>query len=304
MEEELHQEITEEERLSQLWGRKVTLEGLQMFVKVIHPKAEKLVQTFLPSLQSKLLRIFGGIQLPPDSAGDAKSAELLELEHITAPVIPEVVNITVKFFLEELEMEEKIKAASAEVGRLLTGTAAPFLSQYGDISRYLLLGVCTTAGRYMVRAIFKEMELHSKTFKQIDNESAFCLREGVISAIQDMDPEVQTPASSQSSSEWLKEGLLEERGASPEVSATNVFVVVASAESLNEAPLEESETSPEVALRESLQEEHLEEMVASPEFKVLQEEVEAENVIVKKKKKKERMRAFFRGIWRKMSCCF
>lgn len=37
--------------------------------------------------------------------------ELLELENITAPVVPDMVNIAFKFLLEELETEWKTEAA-------------------------------------------------------------------------------------------------------------------------------------------------------------------------------------------------
>ncbi|CAK6967394.1 uncharacterized protein LOC122870377 [Scomber scombrus] len=45
------------------------MEGLRIFVPVIRPKAVKSVQTLLPSLHSKLLKVFGGIRLHPVSAG-------------------------------------------------------------------------------------------------------------------------------------------------------------------------------------------------------------------------------------------
>ena len=87
IEQEVQEELDEEKRLSQLLNRKVTLEGLQMFVTVFRPKAEKAVQTYLPSLFSKLLKYFGGSRIPPVSSGDAKPGELLELQQSTAPVI-------------------------------------------------------------------------------------------------------------------------------------------------------------------------------------------------------------------------
>ncbi|XP_042243869.1 solute carrier family 25 member 47-B isoform X2 [Thunnus maccoyii] len=100
------------------------------------------------------------------------------------------------FLLEEPESEAKTEAASTEVGRLLIDSAVPCLSQYGPVSTPLLLEVCTVAGWYVVIAIFEKFDHHSKTFHLMDyDESSFSAREGVISAIQDMDCEVQTAAS-------------------------------------------------------------------------------------------------------------
>lgn len=76
----------------------------------------------------------------------------------------------------------------------------------------------------MGKAIYNSLEKHSKSFKQMDyDESFFSAREGIITAIQDMEDEVQTPASSQaehqlSTSEVLEEGHVEEREASSPVS--------------------------------------------------------------------------------------
>lgn len=65
MEQEVQEELDEEKQLSQLLNRKVTLEGLQMFVTVFRPKAEEAVRTYPPSLFSKLLKYFGGSHIPP-----------------------------------------------------------------------------------------------------------------------------------------------------------------------------------------------------------------------------------------------
>ncbi len=73
-----------------------------MFVSVVHSGAEEDVQTFLPSLHSKPLKIFGGIHITsgPLCTVDTKPAELLELGQRAAPLVPEVVDTVLKFFLE------------------------------------------------------------------------------------------------------------------------------------------------------------------------------------------------------------
>ncbi|XP_078114085.1 uncharacterized protein LOC144522689 [Sander vitreus] len=206
MEQELLEELDKEKRLSHLFNKKVTLEGLQMFVSVIHPEAERDVQTFLPALHSKLLKIFGGIQIASYllAAEDAKPAEFLEFEQSAAALVPEVVDTALKFLLEEPEQVMKSEAASAEIGK----------HQISPIYRF---------------------DKCSKSFKLIDyDESYYHATEGVISAIQDMDYEVQTDASSQAH-HHLEEELLEKREASSEVS---------SSEELEKELVEDREASP------------------------------------------------------------
>ncbi|XP_039997468.1 uncharacterized protein LOC120797681 [Xiphias gladius] len=167
MEQELLEELNKEEQLSQLLGRKVTLEGVQMFVSVVRPAAEEEVRNLLPSLHSKLLGILCGIQttIGSLSAGDTKPTELLALEESTAPLVPEVVETTLKFFLEEPERENKSEAASAEIGKLLAN------SMDYDQSFF--------SAREGVISAIQDME----TWRH---------GEGVISAIQEMEYEAQT----------------------------------------------------------------------------------------------------------------
>ncbi|XP_042251577.1 uncharacterized protein LOC121885859 [Thunnus maccoyii] len=290
IEQEVQEELDEEKRLSQLLNRKVTLEGLQMFVTVFRPKAEKAVRTYLPSLFSKLLKYFGGSHIPPVSSGDAKPQELLDLQKSTAPVIQEVINTTLKFLLEEPKSAGQIEAASVEVGRLLRDSAAPCLPRYGPLSAAPLLGVCTIAAGFMVKSIFKEFDRYSqKIFHIMDyDDSFFSARENVIFAIQDMENRVQAaacrPQPQLSTAVGSQEGPLEEKTASPEVSLDETSAVRTSSSS-------RLETNVIVYME--------------PELEVLQEELEAEDFGVQRKmKRKKRVRAFFHGIWRAMSRCF
>eukprot|EP00064_Thunnus_orientalis_P007896 superscaffoldBa00000903_g7918 len=290
IEQEVQDELDEEKRLSQLLNRKVTLEGLQMFVTFFRPKAEKAVRTYLPSLFSKLLKYFGGSRIPPVSSGDAKTGQQLELQQSTAPVIQEVINTTLKFLLEEPESADQIEAASIVVGRLLSDSAAPCLPQTFHIMDY--------------------------------DDSLFSAREDVIFAIQDMDNRMQTaacrPQPQLSTSEGPQEGLLEEKEVSPEVLLDETTTVKTSMLRLEasviihmepeldqkDGLLEEREASPEVSLdqvtatvRTSLSSRLETNMIVymEPELEVLQEELEAEDFGVKRKMmKKKRVRAFFR----------
>eukprot|EP00064_Thunnus_orientalis_P003764 superscaffoldBa00000320_g3775 len=201
-----------------------------------------------------------------EQEGDAKPGELLELQQSTAPVIQEMINTTLKFLLEEPESADQIEAASVEVGRLLSDSAAPCLPQYGPLSAAPLLAVCTIAARFMVKSILKDFDHHSKTFHIMDyDDSLFSARENVIFAIQDMDNRVQTaacrPQPQLSTSEGSQEGLLEKE-ASPEVLLdetttvrtsmlrleANVIVCMEPELDQKEGFLEEREASPQVSL--------------------------------------------------------
>lgn len=76
----------------------------------------------------------------------------------------------------------------------------------------------------MVEAIYNRLEEHSKSFKLLDyDESFFSAREGIISAIQDMEDKEQV---TRSISEVLEEGLLEVHEVSSPVCLKETATVV------------------------------------------------------------------------------
>lgn len=345
MEQELLETLDEEKRLSQLFRRKVTLDGLQMFVSAVRPGAEEDVRTLLPPLHRKLLRIFGGILITssPLPAGDATPAELLELEQSTAPLVPEVVDTALKFLLEEPEQTpDRTEAASAEIGKLLTDSVVPCLSQFGSVSKTLMLGVITIAARSMFKAICRRFDERSESFYQMDyDQSFFSARDAVISAIQDMDPKSKTPASSQahhrpSTSEGPEEGLPEKRESSLEAASSEQLEegLVETTEtrvSLDEEratrPGDETEDKPDTSVdmkdsdkEQSLVQDSATSLVSLESSLVLNmdEEPQQENMeasetqealvqdpdVKEKKNKKKRVRAFFCGVWKKITSCF
>ena len=321
MEQEVLQELDKEEHLSQLFSRKVTLEGLHMFSSVIRPAAEEDVQTFLPLLHSKLLRIC------QRSTGDAKPAELLEQS--TAALVPEVVDTALKFLLEEPERENKIKAASAEIAKLLMHSAASCLSQFGPVSKDLLRRPCHIGARCMVKAIYKRFDEHSKSFHLMDyDESYYSATEGVISAVQDMDHEVQTDTSSQAvcldeeidslPDDATKDASTQDETLVQDSSDHEVQTDTSSQAhlQLEEGPLEERGTSPEVTSLEELETRLVEKRGASPQVSVDEEidtlpddvtkdaSSQAETLVQDcAKKKKKGVKAFFCCFWKKMTCC-
>ncbi|XP_018543477.1 uncharacterized protein LOC108890899 [Lates calcarifer] len=144
MEQELREELEKEKRLSLQFSRKVTVEGLQMFLSVIRPKAEQDVWTFLGHLSNKLLSSFTDAH----TSKQAKLALLTKLHFATRPLVTQMVDIALQFLLDEPEPVVEVKrsqtggsvesrdssltsalrnrseAASAEIGRLLADTAA------------------------------------------------------------------------------------------------------------------------------------------------------------------------------------
>ncbi|XP_034548128.1 uncharacterized protein LOC117819037 isoform X2 [Notolabrus celidotus] len=224
MEEELLEQLEKEKQLSLLFNRKVSLKGLQKFITSIRPGAEKVVQFFLPSLHRKLLQMFLSINIPRDgiSAGDPIPVDLLELEQFTAPVVPQVVDSALKLLLEEPEQVNREEAANAEISQLLMQCVVPYLSCHVTVNDTLVLGLCKIMAKFMVKAIKKNIDMHSKSFEQMDeNESCSSARDKVITAIRDMTEKAKTDTSSRahtqiSNSHQAEDSSLEKRGTSLE----------------------------------------------------------------------------------------
>ncbi|XP_034548940.1 uncharacterized protein LOC117819599 [Notolabrus celidotus] len=224
MEEELLEQLEKEKQLSLLFNRKVSLKGLQKFITSIRPGAEKVVQFFLPSLHRKLLQMFLSINIPRDgiSAGDPIPVDLLELEQFTAPVVPQVVDSALKLLLEESEQVNREEAANAEISQLLMQCVVPYLSCHVTVNDTLVLGLCKIMAKFMVKAIKKTIDEHSKFFEQMDeNESCSSARDKVITAIRDMTEKAKTDTSSRahiqiSNSHQAEDSSSEKRGTSLE----------------------------------------------------------------------------------------
>ncbi|XP_034546893.1 uncharacterized protein LOC117818238 isoform X2 [Notolabrus celidotus] len=224
MEEELLEQLEREKQLSLLFNRNVSLKGLQRFITSIRPGAEKVVQFFLPSLHRKLLQMFLSINIPRDgiSAGDPIPVDLLELEQFTAPVVPQVVDSALKLLLENPEQVNREEAANAEISQLLMQCVVPYLSCHVTVNDTLVLGVCKIMAKFMVKAIKKNIDMHSKYFEQMDeNESCSSARDKVITAIRDMTEKAKTDTSSRahiqiSNSHQAEDSSSEKRGTSLE----------------------------------------------------------------------------------------
>lgn len=194
---------------------KVTLEGLQMFLSVIRPKAEQDIQTFLRHLSNKLLDSFAGSHTSKRS----KLALLAKLQRTTAPLAPQVVETALERLLDEPEplaevrtsqtqgavasgnsslasaLRNRAEAASAQTGKQLADAAATCFCLNTSFTKASLLCICTPVARDMVKAIYKRFVDRSKTFHLMDfDESFITARESAICAIQDMDDGAQGTA--------------------------------------------------------------------------------------------------------------
>ncbi|XP_071318276.1 uncharacterized protein [Trachinotus anak] len=215
MEEELQEELETERRLSLLLSRKVTVEGLQMFLSVIRPKARHDVWIFLHHLFNKLLSSATGSHTSKRS----ELALITRLQWATSPKVTQIVDTALAFLLDDPEPPDEVKpsqtqglvesrdfssasalgdrteAASAEVGRLLADTAATCFCLNTSFTKARLLRLCTSVARDMVKAIYKRFVDRSKTFHLLNfDESFIAARRGVICAIQDMDDRAQRAA--------------------------------------------------------------------------------------------------------------
>ncbi|XP_051274624.1 uncharacterized protein LOC127373826 [Dicentrarchus labrax] len=213
MEKEVWEELEEENRLSRQLRRKVTLEGLRMFLSVIRPKAEQHVQTFLRHLSNKLLDSFVGSHTSKRS----KLALLAKLQQTTEPLAPQVVDTALEFLLDEPEplaevrtsqtqsaswdsslasaLRTRAEAASAHTGQQLAEAVATCFCLNTFFTKARLLCICTSAARDMVKAVYKRFVDRSKTFNLMDfDESSISARESVVCAVQDIEDRVQSAA--------------------------------------------------------------------------------------------------------------
>ncbi|XP_047465578.1 uncharacterized protein LOC125022722 [Mugil cephalus] len=206
MEQELQEELEKEKRLSQQFGRKVTLEGLQMFLSTFHPKAEQVVRSFLGHLSNSLLSSCTGFHTSKRS----KLALLIKLQQTTAPLVMQTVDTALEFLLCVSPVEvrpshaeqpitsknsslasagrTRAKAAGSQIGKQLADAVATCFCLNTCYSRAHLLCTCTSVAQNMVKAIYKRFVSRSKSFYLLDfDESFVTARQAVICAMDSMD---------------------------------------------------------------------------------------------------------------------
>lgn len=190
---------------------KVTLEGMHMLLSIIRPKAEQDVLMHLCPLSNKLLSSFTSSY----TSKCDKLRLLTRLQRTTQPLLPQVVDIALKFLLDELEppveartaeaplesgefsstsaLESRAQAASTDVGKLLADAAATCFCLNTSFTKAHLLHICTSVASDMVQAIYRRCFHRCETFKLLDfDESFFVARESVVCTVQDMEDRVRS----------------------------------------------------------------------------------------------------------------
>lgn len=186
---------------------KVTLEGLEMFLSVICPKAQQDVQAFFHQLSKKLLDTTTSTR----TGKRTKLALFAKFQRTTAPLVPQVVKTALEFLLHKPEplvevrtsqmagaacnsgsslafiLKSRAKAASPQIGKQLADTLGTCPSLNRTLTKARLLSICTAVAFDIVKAIYKRFSDHSKTFHIMDFDGSFIIGPYVICAIQDMD---------------------------------------------------------------------------------------------------------------------
>ncbi|TMS21848.1 hypothetical protein E3U43_012113 [Larimichthys crocea] len=207
LEKEVQEDLQNEERLSLQFRRKVTLEGLEMFLSVICPKAQQDVQAFFHQLSKKLLDTTTSTR----TGKRTKLALFAKFQRTTAPLVPQVVKTALEFLLHKPEplvevrtsqtagaacnsgsslafiLKSRAKAASPQIGKQLADTLGTCPSLNRTLTKARLLSICTAVAFDIVKAIYKRFSDHSKTFHIMDFDGSFIIGPYVICAIQDMD---------------------------------------------------------------------------------------------------------------------
>ncbi|XP_061829647.1 uncharacterized protein [Nerophis lumbriciformis] len=191
LEKEVCEELNEEIWLSQLLGRRVTLDGLQMFLAVVCPKTEQEVERFLRYLLDELQKMLSSSNI----SWIQEVTLLTELRRRSVHLVREVVDHAVRVFLTPAvrdssaeSLRRRAETASLGVGRMLEDalTSCSCLSQHIDEDR--LLYICSSVAWRTVESLFRSFVRHSESFPLLDfDRSAFTSRECILRAVEDMD---------------------------------------------------------------------------------------------------------------------
>nr|XP_057938529.1 uncharacterized protein LOC131136060 [Doryrhamphus excisus] len=192
MEKEVWEELDEEARLSQLLGRRVTLEGLQMFLSASCPTAEEDVSKFLQYLFNELLNISRSKMLMLFS----------EFQRSTVHLVREVVEHAASVFLEEQDppddghtgldstpasLTKRVEVASVEISTMLARALASCSCISQQIAGDRLTAVCTSVGGKMATSILTGFAERSASFHLLDyDQSFFTARDCILNAVEDL----------------------------------------------------------------------------------------------------------------------
>ncbi|XP_061699059.1 uncharacterized protein LOC133512960 [Syngnathoides biaculeatus] len=177
MQRETYKEFAEEERLSRLLGRKVTLEGLGRYLSTkVSPQAEEETQLLLQSLFNELEMCLSSTEMP------GTQIEAFSLfQRNTEDLVEKILELALEYLLKELKppanedlitasVQERARGARKEIaGTLVRALASiPGLSSY--IGRDDLRFVCTLAAAKITRSIYKVFAERAASFPSLDCE--------------------------------------------------------------------------------------------------------------------------------------
>ncbi|XP_077432348.1 uncharacterized protein LOC144058030 isoform X2 [Vanacampus margaritifer] len=195
MQREVNMEVHEEQRLSRLLGRKVTLQGLHRYLSALWPQAERDTDTFLCHLLNDLLTL-------PDSTEMTVTQKLFFhplLNRALWSLVRTMVESALRVLLQELEppanersvtatLVERSMGASEEIGRMLIAAliSIPRLSpEY--IAQDELVRLCSVVALKITQSLFQKFVECFANFPLMDSDdTSVTARDSVVSAIVQM----------------------------------------------------------------------------------------------------------------------
>ncbi|XP_057690122.1 uncharacterized protein LOC130914705 [Corythoichthys intestinalis] len=148
-------DFTLEERLSRLFNRKVTIEGLQKYLSIVAPLAEGNIKTYVHHLYRSLQ-----VSLSSSEMTETQRLTLYpDFHRATAPIVREILRLVLNSLMLKLDclgndepitatLEQRSERASKKIVRMLTDAllSIPCLRQH--ITQDNVLDICTyTAGK-------------------------------------------------------------------------------------------------------------------------------------------------------------
>ncbi|XP_051922178.1 uncharacterized protein LOC127601155 [Hippocampus zosterae] len=194
IQKEVYTELYEEERLSRLLGRKVTLQGLDTYLRVLWPQAERDTETFFCHLYNELMR-----SLQKTKMTRVQRLFFYPLFHRAIGTLAhEITELAQDILLEELEppgnekpimatLSQRADDASKAIGGMIVDALAsiPVLHEY--IAQGDLIRMCSDCAWKMIQCFYKKFVEGSENFHLMDcDDTSATARCGVLSAIVQM----------------------------------------------------------------------------------------------------------------------
>ncbi|XP_077462003.1 uncharacterized protein LOC144077836 [Stigmatopora argus] len=169
-------DFTQEEHLSQLFNRKVTLEGLRKYLSIATPVAEMDIKIFLHHLNMALQRSLSSTEMTETLDSDFHRA--------TAPIVGQILQSALCSFFAKLNTtgnEEPITAtfqhrsecASKGIASMLTDAVLsnPCVRQH--ITQDNVLDTCTAIAGEMTQKLFSNLLKTSANFHLLNSDCTF-----------------------------------------------------------------------------------------------------------------------------------